>query len=111
LVGIPPYGFPEPLRSKILKGRDRIEGRAGEQVQIDDILYKIFFKYYFIDSYFLLIFEKIKQDFIAKYGEVTDCDVMSYVMFTKVLEEFLEFKHKFGLVECLDTRGFLLVRV
>ena len=45
---------------------------------------------------------------IAKYGEVRDCDVMSYVMFPKVLEEFLEFKQKFGPVECLDTRVFFV---
>ena len=55
-----------------------------------------------------LDFEKIKQDLIAKYGEVKDCDVMSYVMFPKVLEEFLEFKQKFGPVDCLDTRVFFI---
>ena len=55
-----------------------------------------------------LDFEKIKQDLISKYGEVRDCDVMSYVMFPKVLEEFLEFKQKFGPVDCLDTRIFFV---
>ena len=39
---------------------------------------------------------------------VTDCDVMSYVMFPKVLDEYLEFKSKFGPVDKLDTRSFLV---
>jgi pyruvate carboxylase len=88
-IGQPLYGFPEPLRSRILKGRHRIDGRVGEQLAPLD-------------------FEKIKQDLISKYGEVRDCDVMSYVMFPKVLEEFIEFKQKFGPVDCLDTRVFFV---
>jgi pyruvate carboxylase len=55
-----------------------------------------------------LDFDKIKQDLIAKFGYVRDCDVMSYVMFPKVLEEFIEFKQVFGPVECLDTRVFFV---
>lgn len=89
LIGIPPYGFPEPLRTRILKGRKKIDGRAGATMAPLD-------------------FEKIKADLISKYGEVRDCDVMSYVMFPKVLEEFLVFKQKFGPVDCLDTRLFFI---
>jgi len=29
LIGQPPYGFPEPLRTKILRGKQRIDGRPG----------------------------------------------------------------------------------
>jgi hypothetical protein len=30
LIGQPPYGFPEPLRTKILRGKPKIDGRPGK---------------------------------------------------------------------------------
>lgn len=90
LIGQPPGGFPEPLRTHILKDKVKYEGRPGAEMQPLD-------------------FKKVKEDLIAKYGEiVTDCDVMSHVMFPKVLEDYLEFKMKFGPVDTLDTRVFLV---
>ena len=75
LIGQPPGGFPEPLRTKILKGKQRFDGRPGALMKPLD-------------------FEEIKNKLVAKYGEVRDCDVMSYVMFPKVCEDFLAFKQK-----------------
>ncbi|CAF0720897.1 unnamed protein product [Brachionus calyciflorus] len=90
LIGQPPGGFPEPLRTKILKGKKRYDTRPGSDLPP-------------------LNFEQVKQNLIEKYGEVvTDCDVMSYVMFPKVLEEFLEFKLKYGPVDTLNTRVFFV---
>jgi len=90
LIGQPPGGFPEPLRTKILKDKVRYEDRPGASMPPLD-------------------FEQVKKNLIAKHGNlVTDCDVMSYVMFPKVLEEFLEFRTKFGPVDTLDTRVFLV---
>ena len=90
LIGQPPGGFPEPLRSKILKGKKKYDGRPGADLAPLD-------------------FEQIKKDLIAKYGNIVeDCDIMSYVMFPKVLEEYLEFKMKFGPVDTLDTRIFFV---
>ena len=90
LIGQPPGGFPEPLRSKILKGKKKYDGRPGADLAPLD-------------------FEQIKKDLIAKYGSIVeDCDIMSYVMFPKVLEEYLEFKLKFGPVDTLDTRIFFV---
>ena len=31
-IGQPPYGFPEPLRTKILRGKPKMDGRPGEQL-------------------------------------------------------------------------------
>lgn len=90
LIGQPPGGFPEPLRSQIVKDKTRYEDRPGKAMEPLD-------------------FAKVKQDLIAKFGPIVeDCDVMSYVMFPKVLEEFLEFKIKFGPVDTLDTRVFFV---
>ncbi|RNA12573.1 pyruvate mitochondrial-like [Brachionus plicatilis] len=90
LIGQPPGGFPEPLRSKILKGKKRYDARPGSDLAPLD-------------------FEQVKKDLIEKYGEiVTDCDVMSHVMFPKVLEEFLDFKLKYGPVDKLNTRVFFV---
>lgn len=89
-IGQPHGGFPEPLRSKILKGKKKYDGRPGADLPPLD-------------------FDKIKADLIDKFGNtVEDCDVLSYVMFPKVLEEFLAFKSKFGPVDTLDTRAFLV---
>jgi pyruvate carboxylase len=56
-----------------------------------------------------LDFEQVKKDLIEKYGNIVeDTDVMSYVMFPKVLEEYLQFKTKFGPVDTLDTRVFFV---
>ena len=90
LIGQPPGGFPEPLRSKILKGKKRYDNRPGADLPPLDL-------------------KKVKSDLIEKFGDsVEDCDVMSYVMFPKVLEEFLEFKLKYGPVTTLNTRVFFV---
>lgn len=83
--------FPEPLRSKILKGKKRYDGRPGADLPPLD-------------------FNKVKTNLIEKFGvdNVRECDVMSYVMFPKVLEEYLDFKIKYGPVDKLDTRSFLI---
>jgi len=90
LIGQPPGGFPEPLRSRILKGKKKYDERPGADMTPLD-------------------FEKIRNDLVEKFGNmVRDCDVMSYVMFPKVLEEYLDFKTKYGPVDTLDTRTFFI---
>jgi pyruvate carboxylase len=90
LIGQPPGGFPEPLRSRILKGKKVFNGRPGADLPALD-------------------FDKIKTELAEKYGEtVRDCDVMSYVMFPKVLEHYLSFKAEYGPVTSLDTRTFFV---
>ena len=65
-LGQPVGGFPEPLRTNIIRNKPRIDGRPGVSLEPLD-------------------FKKIKAELRAKYGKhVTDADVTSYVMYPKV---------------------------
>ncbi|XP_031441371.2 pyruvate carboxylase, mitochondrial-like [Clupea harengus] len=88
-IGIPYGGFPEPLRSKVLKNLPRIEGRPGASLPPLD-------------------FEALEAKLKATWGdEITPEDVMSAAMYPKVFQEYKEFLAKYGPVECLNTRLFL----
>lgn len=65
-LGQPVGGFPEPLRSHVIRNKPRIDGRPGATMQP-------------------LEFKKIKAELRAKFGKhITDSDVTSYVMYPKV---------------------------
>ncbi|THH32391.1 hypothetical protein EUX98_g1810 [Antrodiella citrinella] len=64
-LGQPVGGFPEPLRTKIIRNKQRIDGRPGASMEP-------------------LNFKKIKADLRSKFGKhITDADVTSYVMYPK----------------------------
>ncbi|CED82614.1 pyruvate carboxylase [Phaffia rhodozyma] len=88
-LGQPYEGFPEPLRSKIIRDLPRIDKRPGLTMQP-------------------LNFKKIKAELREKYGKtITDCDVNSYAMYPKVFEEFRGFVDKYGDLSVVPTRFFL----
>ncbi|XP_062372503.1 pyruvate carboxylase, mitochondrial [Sardina pilchardus] len=88
-IGIPHGGFPEPLRSKVLKNLPRIEGRPGATLPPLD-------------------FEALEAKLKSTWGEeITPEDVMSAAMYPKVFQEYKEFTAQYGPVECLNTRLFL----
>ncbi|OCH91007.1 pyruvate carboxylase [Obba rivulosa] len=88
-LGQPVGGFPEPLRSKIIRNKPRIDGRPGASLQPLD-------------------FKKIKAELRSKYGKhITDSDVTSYVMYPKVFDEFQNFVAKYGDLSIMATRYFL----
>ena len=65
-LGQPYGGFPEPLRTRIIRNKPRIDGRPGTSMQALD-------------------FKKIKAELRSKFGKhITDVDVTSYVMYPKV---------------------------
>ena len=65
-LGQPVGGFPEPLRTNIIRNKPRIDGRPGTSMAPLDI-------------------KKIKADLRSKFGKhITDTDVTSYVMYPKV---------------------------
>ena len=65
-LGQPVGGFPEPLRSKIIRNKPRIDGRPGAGLAPID-------------------FKKVKAELRSKFGKhITDSDVTSYVMYPKV---------------------------
>ncbi|CAI4226109.1 unnamed protein product [Auanema sp. JU1783] len=87
-VGQPPYGFPEPLRTKILRGKKKLEGRVGESLAP-------------------LNLEKLKKELEDKHGRnLTEEDCMSHAMFPEVFDKFEQFRQRFGPVSKLPTRIF-----
>ena len=88
-IGEPYGGFPEPLRSKILKGLAPISGRPGQHLPP-------------------MNFIQLKDELIEKHGEpITETDVMSSAMYPKVCDDFIQFRREFGPVSLFDTRIFL----
>lgn len=79
-LGVPPFGYLEPFRTELLKSRNLkpIVGRPGLAVPPAN-------------------FAAIKSELMEKYGPgVTDTDVMSYVMYPKVFEEYKAFISHYG---------------
>ncbi len=94
-LGLPPFGFPEPLRTKVLKGRllpngkPVFEGRPGAEMAPFD-------------------FEGNMKALKAQYGDssINDVDVLSYAQYPAVFKDFMEFRKTYGDVSVLDTRTF-----
>ena len=64
-LGQPVGGFPEPLRTRVIRNKPRIDGRPGATMPPLD-------------------FKKIKADLRAKFGKhISDVDVTSYAMYPK----------------------------
>lgn len=87
-LGEPYQGFPEPLRSKILKGLPTVVGRPGASMAPMD-------------------FEATKKTLEEKFERITDKDVMSYAMYPQVTTDYLNFRKNYGPVDKLNTRIFL----
>lgn len=91
-IGVPPGGFPEPLRSKVLKSRglEPIEGRPGK----------------FLDDY---DFDE-EQSFLTKrFGSnnIDEKDILSYALYPNVYIDWKEFQATYGEVAILPTHLFL----
>lgn len=68
-LGQPVGGFPEPLRTKIIRDKPRIDGRPGVGMMPVNL-------------------PAVKKELVAKYGKhITDADVSSYCLYPKVFEE------------------------
>jgi len=88
LMGQPYGGFPEPLRSHALRERRKMDKRPGLYLDPIDIA-------------------KVKADLKAKWGDATECDVASSIMYPKVFEDYKKWTSKYGDLSVLPTRYFL----
>jgi len=91
-IGIPPGGFPEPLRSKVLgsRGLESIDGRPGASLP----------NYDFAEAEKLL-----KLKYGAKF--INDKDVLSHALYPDVFTQWKEFESIYGEVSKLPTDLFL----
>ncbi|MDQ3033857.1 MAG: pyruvate carboxylase [Myxococcota bacterium] len=88
-LGQPYGGFPEPLRTKVLRGRAPIDVRPGAQMEPLD-------------------FDALRASLVEEHGEIIrDHDVMSAAMYPQVWNEYRRFRTKNGDVSVLPTRYFL----
>ncbi|KAF8343434.1 pyruvate carboxylase [Amanita rubescens] len=88
-LGQPYGGFPEPLRTKVIRNKPRIDGRPGSTMAPLEL-------------------KKIKADLRSRFGKhITDSDVMSYVMYPKVFEEYQSFIERYGDLSVVPTRYFM----
>jgi len=91
-IGIPPGGFPEPLRTKVLSSRniESIDGRPG--ASLDD--------YDFDEAETLL-----KEKYGAKY--IDEKDVLSHALYPNVFADWKAFEKVYGSVGKLPSDLFL----
>lgn len=89
LIGQPYGGFPEPLRTNILKNKRRkLTQRPGLELAPFDL-------------------PKIREELHSRFGDIDECDVASYNMYPKVYEDFQKMKEKYGDLSVLPTKNFL----
>jgi pyruvate carboxylase len=91
-IGIPPGGFPEPLRTKVLKARglQPVEGRPGASLKAYD-------------------FDAAERKLKATYGEtnINFKDVLSHALYPDVFIDWKAFESVYGEVGRLPTHLFL----
>lgn len=88
-LGTPPGGFPEPLRTNIIRNKERVDGRRGAQLEPLD-------------------FAKIRADLEKQFKRpMSESDAVSWAMYPKVFEEFQNFVSEHGDLSRMATRDFL----
>ncbi len=89
-LGQPYGGFPEPLRSRVLRGRKPIEGRPGADLPPLD-------------------FAALRRELEEEHAPVPirDVDVMSAALYREVFRAYREHRTRHGDVSVLPTRLFL----
>ncbi|KAK9894024.1 pyruvate carboxylase [Cystobasidium minutum MCA 4210] len=88
-LGTPVGGFPEPLRTQIIRDKPRIDERPGKNMKPFD-------------------FAKARETLTEKFGRgITSTDVLSYALYPEVFNEYREFLEQYGDLSTLPTRYFL----
>jgi len=89
MIGQPHGGFPEPLRSEVLKDLPTVSGRPGENMEPFD-------------------FDEAETKLKKEIDGLSENDVMSYALYPHVAKEFFKFRNTYGPVDKLETRHFLV---
>ena len=88
-LGQPYQGFPEPLRSKVLRGRTPIEGRPSASLPPLD-------------------FAALRCELEEKHTrEIRDVDLLSSALYPEVFDSYLRFREQYSDVSVLPTRSFV----
>ncbi|CAE7616069.1 pyc-1, partial [Symbiodinium microadriaticum] len=94
-LGIPPFGFPEPLRSRVIagkllpNGKDCFDGRPGAELPPAN-------------------FDSMRLQLNDKYGScITEQDVVSYSQYPKVFDDYMKGHIEYGDLTVLDTPTFV----
>ncbi|KAJ1922086.1 pyruvate carboxylase [Tieghemiomyces parasiticus] len=88
-LGQPHGGFPEPLRTNIIRDLPRIEGRPGASMAPFD-------------------FDQLRTNLIKKYGPgIRDVDLSSAALYPKVFDEYRQVQDKYGDLSVVPTHYFL----
>ena len=88
LMGQPYGGFPEPLRSKALRDKRKMDKRPGMYLEPVN-------------------FDEVRKTLKEKFNTTSETDVASYVMYPKVFEDYRTFTSKYGDLSVLPTKYFL----
>ena len=86
-LGVPPGGFPEPLRTRICRDLPTVEGRPGATLPPLD-------------------FAALQTQLEETYGRIGPHDTVSAALYPKVFADFMEFRDSFGDMSVLPTRFF-----
>ncbi|KAJ1680438.1 pyruvate carboxylase [Spiromyces aspiralis] len=88
-LGHPVGGFPEPLRSMIIKDAPRIEGRPGASMPPLD-------------------FAKLRKELEDTWGhQIRDVDVISAALYPQVFDDYMAQREKFSDLSFLPTPYFI----
>ncbi len=88
MIGQPEGGFDEDLRSVILKGKEPITVRPGLLLEDEDL-------------------SKIKKDYKEnKNIDLEDSELISAALYSKVFEDFMEFKASYGDLTYMNSHVF-----
>mmetsp|Transcript_10605 Transcript_10605/g.26883 ORF Transcript_10605/g.26883 Transcript_10605/m.26883 type:complete len:873 (+) Transcript_10605:787-3405(+) len=89
-IGQPPGGFPEDLRSKVLKGKPIVTGRPGESMEDLD-------------------FVEEGHKIAVSHGKeaATELNILSRALYPDVFDDFYATKMRYGDLSVLPTKAFL----
>lgn len=118
-LGIPPFGFPEPLRSRVIKGKTiegtnglvQFEGRPGADLppfDFDEAKRRLDEKWGLgsVPHHPIGLEEKPTTQ-LDNFSPIREQDVMSHAMYPQVFDQYMDFRREFGDVDFLKTRAFL----